>query len=114
MKALKKLYTGIRDVLANDKPKQRVVYAVTKGDYLGEFLVYVEETDLTYCFLSLPDMHIRDIPKSDTASGLQEGILDKVETLPRDVFSICHAQYVKSRTNRETDEIVPINPQLDT
>ena len=114
MKVLKRLYSGIKNVLADDIPKRRAVYAVTKGDYLGEFLIYVEETDSVYCFLSLQDMHVREIPKADTVSGLQEGILDKVETLPRDVYSICHAQYVESRTNRETDEIVPINPQLDT
>ncbi len=114
MTVLKRLYSGIKNVLADNIPKRRVVYAVTKGDYIGEFLVYVEEIESVYCFLSLPDMHVRDIPKSDIVSGLQEGILDEVETLPRDVFSICHAQYVESRINHETGEIVPINPQLDT
>lgn len=114
MTVLKKLYNGIKSTLASNVPKRRAVYAVTGGDYLGEFLIYVEEQDNMYCFLSLPKMKVREISKADIASGLDSKVLDKVETLPKDVFLLCYEQYTYSRTNGETDEIVPIKPQLDT
>jgi hypothetical protein len=114
MKVLEKLYNGIKSTLANNVPVHRTVYAVTGGDYLGEFLVYVEERVDTYYFLSLPKMDIRQIAKSDVVDGLESKLLDKVERLPKDVFSLCYEQYVHSQTNHETEEIVPNKPQLDT
>ena len=113
MTVLKKLYDGIKNTLASNVPVPRTVYAVTGGDYLGEFIIYVEEEDDMYCFLSLPKMNIRQIAKSDVAEGLENKVLDKVERLPKDVFSLCYEQYVHSQTNHETEEIVPIKPQLD-
>jgi hypothetical protein len=114
MKVLKKLLSGIKNTLTNNVPVHRTVYAVTGGDYLGEFLVYVEERDDTCYFLSLPKMQIRKIVKSDVTAGLESKVLDKVERLPKDVFSLCYEQYIHSQTTHETEEIVPVKPQLDT
>lgn len=102
-----KLLTGIKQFL--NKPKPRCIYAVTEGQYLGEFLVYIEVDDTgAYCFLSLPDMHVRKFIKSDVCDWVETGILDKVERLPNDVFSLCYEQYLSSCKNRERGDIVPI------
>ena len=39
------------------------IYAVTGGDYMGEFFVLMEHTDDGYIFLSLPDFNIRPVPR---------------------------------------------------
>lgn len=76
-------------------PKKRLVYAVTKGTYLGELWVCVENTK-SYKFLSLPEMHVRDIPKDKFDLGLKEGILDVVNKLPNYVYKVCYKQYLKN------------------
>ena len=113
MKVLKKLYSGIKNVLASNIPKRRAVYAVTGGDYLGEFLIYVEERDGLYCFLSLPEMHVREITKADVMTGLDNKILDRVEKVPRDVFLLCCEQYAQSNKTLVTDDIVPRKDMSD-
>lgn len=102
-----KLLDGIKNFF--QKPKVGYVYAVTAGEYLGEFLVYMESQAGSLMFLSLPDMKIRSIPDKEVTSGIDNNILDKVEKLPSDVFSVCKAQYYKSLETPESDANVPSN-----
>jgi len=78
-------------------PKKKYVYAVTGGKFLGELLVFIESNKENYSFLSLPDMHVREIPYEKFEFGLQEKILDVVEKLPEHVFKTCKAQYLKNK-----------------
>ena len=105
MKVWNKLSTGIKDYLK--KPKKRNVYAVTKGDYLGEFFVYMDKEESSYVFLSLPDFRIRKVPINDFDSGVDEGVIDMVERLPRSVYIECQEQYTKTLNNPGTAEIIP-------
>ena len=102
-----KLLDGIKNYFR--KPKIGNVYAVTAGQYLGEFLVYIETKGGHLMFLSLPDMKVRNISESDVESGLDDNILDKVESLPDDVFTVCKAQYYKTLQTPERDDNVPSN-----
>ena len=77
-------------------PKQKYIYAVTGGAYLGELLVYVDKQDNNYSFLSLPQMQNRLIPTEKFDFGLQEQIVEIVEKLPRSVFSTCQKQHAKN------------------
>lgn len=95
MKAWNKLLTGIKTFLK--KPKKRSVYAVTGGQFLGEFFVYMEQRDDMMCFLSLPHMKIRNIPVEKFYYGTENKILDKVEKVPRNVYTLCKKQYIKNR-----------------
>jgi hypothetical protein len=79
-------------------PKQRHVYAVTGGKYLGELLVFMKDKGSTYSFLSLPDMHIRDIPADKFKFGIKEHIVEVVERLPKYAYKACVAQYTKNTT----------------
>ena len=90
-------------------PKRRDVHAVTSGDYIGELLVYMESVNGNFCFLSLPDMKVRIVPESDVYSGIDAGVLDKVEKLPRDVYAVCCEQYKACGEYRGTDDDVPRN-----
>ena len=100
-----KLSTGIKQYLK--KPKKRYIYAVTKGDYLGEFFVYMDERESSYVFMSLPDFRIRKVPVNDFDNGVEQGVLDMVERLPRSVYIECQEQYTKTLNNPGTDEIIP-------
>lgn len=100
-----KLLSGIKKLIS--RPKPRNIYAATSGEYLGEFLVYIESENDMYCFLSLPDMKVRKLPKDTVTDQIGTKVLDKVERLPRDVFSLCCEQYAQSNKSLEIDEIVP-------
>jgi len=76
-------------------PRKKTVYAVTKGTYLGELWVCVDNKK-EYKFLSLPEMHIRIIPKDKFDLGIKEGILDVVKKLPTFVYNVCYKQYLKN------------------
>ena len=112
MKALKKLSNGIRDYL--NRPKPRCVYAVTRGDHLGSFFVYIERKGDIYWFLSLPDMKVESIPAKHVLDGIRSGILDRVERLPSDVYKLCQQQYIEGTTTHGTDDNVPSKALSDT
>jgi hypothetical protein len=79
-----------------EHPKARYIYAVTKGAFLGELLVYMETKTNSHFFLSLPEMTIRDIPADKFELGIKDEIVDIVEKLPKDVYKTCKLQYEKN------------------
>ena len=103
-----RLSNGIKQYLK--KPKSRHVYAVTKGDYLGEFFVYMTKEEGSYIFLSLPDFRVRKVPVNDFDNGVEQGVLDMVERLPRSVYIECQEQYTKTQDEPETGDIIPKTP----
>lgn len=78
-------------------PKQRYIYAITGGKYLGELFVFMEEKEDIYKFLSLPEMKIREVPKDKFDFGLTEKIIDIVKKIPNDIYKVCKAQYDKNK-----------------
>jgi hypothetical protein len=80
-------------------PRKKYIYAVTTGAMLGELLVYVESKDDNHGFLVLPAMKNRLIPKEKFDDGLSNKIVDIVEKLPKKVFKVCEAQYIKNTNN---------------
>ena len=48
-----------------------------------------------YKFLSLPSMEQRDVPKDKFYDGINNKIIESVETLPKNIYQICEAQYKK-------------------
>ena len=71
-------------------------YAVTTGQYIGEFLVYIETIDSDICFLSLPKMINRKIEKKNIENAIRKNILEFQEKLPGYVKAICIEQYKKN------------------
>jgi len=94
MKALNK----IKFLLNKKHPRQPFIYAVTRGDYLGELLVYAEQQNNDYVFLVLPEMKIRRIPVDKFEIGISDKIVDVVEKLPAYVHKTCMQQYFKNKT----------------
>lgn len=100
MKVLSKLWDGIAKKLKSTKPKTGDVFACTTGDFLGEFFIYMESTETEHMFLSLPKMEPRNVPFDKYELAIEEGFLEKVETLPGEIQTLCYAQY-RNNTNSE-------------
>lgn len=82
----------------NKHPKKGCVYAITKGKFIGELFVYIEQKQTDFMFLSLPTMAIRDVPQDKFDMGLKSKIIDIVEKLPKEVYTVCINQYRKNLT----------------
>jgi len=78
-------------------PRERFSYAVTTGIFAGEILIFVEDADKAYSFLSIPKMENRSIPQENFDAGIQSHIVDVVGQIPRDVFKVCRMQYKKNK-----------------
>lgn len=74
-------------------PIKKNVYAVTAGYYVGEMLVFVEQHNDSYNFISIPKNINREIPIGKFHFGLDESIVEHVEEIPDDVFSILEKQF---------------------
>ena len=93
LQALKKLFSG---TVSKSFP-ERPVYAITGGAYVGEFFVYIEKIKGDMMFLSIPKMEIRAVPYDKYVLGMKDGIMDRVEDLPKGVYTVCMSQYRKNK-----------------
>lgn len=72
------------------------MFAIKEGDHKGKFAVCIEPTKSVFKFLFLPEMEPYDVPFKDVSRGFDSRMLDFVEKLPDDIFSLCRAQYEKN------------------
>jgi hypothetical protein len=72
------------------------VYAVQTGDYVGELWIYVESNDENHYFLA-PNKINRQIPKEKFDFGKEHGIIEFVETTPKNIFKVLKEQYNQNR-----------------
>lgn len=78
-------------------PIDRGIYAVETGTYIGEFFVYITKKSDEYCFLSLPKLLHRTVPKKSFEFALKNKVIKLLQKLPKDIYEICLAEY---NTNR--------------
>ena len=71
-------------------------FAVCAGKYLGEFFVYMEQTESTVYFLSLPKMEPRQVPIDKFKYGVDNKVLEFQEILPKKIREVCIEQYKKN------------------
>jgi hypothetical protein len=60
-------------------------YAVTRGDRIGQLLIYIKSDKNSKFFLAIPKMENVQIPKNVFDSGVNSGIVEFVERIPYDV-----------------------------
>jgi len=77
-------------------PQKRYIYAVTKGKYLGELLVFIDTKNDEHNFLVLPHMYNRSIPVHNFKNGIDYEVVEKIEKIPNYVFKVCQKQYIKN------------------
>ena len=98
MKALKQLFSGIRNIfrrehLRDEHLRDGQMYAVTAGKYLGEFFVYIDRDSVNVKFLSLPSLEKRHVPRVKFDIGVSTTVLEPIEVVSGDVYKLCKAQY---------------------
>jgi hypothetical protein len=79
---------------SKEHPIKGYSYAVTTGTYVGEILVYVGGDQNNLKFISIPKNINREIPKDKFDFGMENKIVEIVEKLPSDVYSILKKQFV--------------------
>jgi len=74
-------------------PEKYKAYAVTRGTYVGEMLIWMETVAENHCFISIPKNINRVVPQDKFKLGIENDILDIADTIPANVYEILHAQY---------------------
>lgn len=104
MNQIKNLLTKI-GVKPKVGPKERQVYAVGTGTYVGELLVFVKKVNDNYCFLSVPKNRNRIVPIDKFDFAMEHKIMEIVEELPKPVYKLCVAQFVYNEKHPKKPEL---------
>lgn len=80
-------------IFKHDLPKPRGIYVILKGTLSGQFIVYIEEKNNNYIFLTLPDKNILEVPIDAFKRGIKNSILEYIEKLPRPVYCIVEKEF---------------------
>jgi hypothetical protein len=75
------------------KIKKGDVYAVQAGDFVGQFFNFIKKDGDEYVFLSTPMMEIQRVPKEKFDFAKEQGIIEYIENLPRNIFQVIEAEY---------------------
>ena len=68
-------------------------YIVNGGDFEGLILIYIESTEESHGFLSIPDTKNHWIPKEKFDFGLDECIIEFIENVPKYVIKITEIKF---------------------
>jgi len=82
------------------KPETKTLYAVVTGQYCGELLLFAEEIADDFCFISIPKLINRSIPKDKFQLGLTEKIVEPAKTIPKKLAHFLVAQYKYNKNNK--------------
>ena len=79
------------------KPRfvERGMYFIRKGDNQGAFVVNIKEFDTedTKAILIMPNFEKAHILKNKVKEAFEDGVLEYVSTIPKDVYAVCLEQY---------------------
>lgn len=78
-----------------DKPSIRkgASYFVNGGDYEDLILVFMEETETDYGFLTIPTQENLWVPKEKFDFAISEAIIEFVEILPKNVVQVTEFKF---------------------
>jgi len=75
------------------QPLKGEIYAVHTGDYAGEMLIFIEEKNKNFRFLSVPIMENRIVPVESFNFARNTDIIKYVERAPEYVIKVSTLQY---------------------
>ena len=83
------------------KIRQGEVYACHHGPYAGQMFCFImrNKEEHTYNFIRMPDMITTKIPYKDFDEGIKKDIIKLVEKVPKYVFKVIEAQYIKNESS---------------
>lgn len=73
--------------------KTKETYAVQAGDYVGQMFIVCKIYNESVGCLSVPDMKNIKIPNEKWQIGRNSNIIEYVETLPDEVYTVSETQY---------------------
>jgi hypothetical protein len=76
-------------------PKNRGIYAILKGTYSGQFVVFIKQTEQHYSFLTLPDKQELNVPVDAFQRGIKNNIIEFIEKLPKKIYFVVEQEYNK-------------------
>lgn len=76
---------------------ERSLYAFTQYRR-GEFLLFLNEVGDACEFMQLPDRYKITLTREEFNKGIETGLIDFVEKIPKDVFEVCQANIVHLQT----------------
>lgn len=76
------------------------MYAVVTGDYCGEMLAFIETQNNAHHFLSIPKNENRSVPVDKFEFGLNNGVVETVEKMPRYVYALLEKQYMHNKRHK--------------
>jgi hypothetical protein len=79
------------------KPTKGSAYGVGTGLFVGEMFVFIEETDNSYEFISIPKNENRTVPKEKFNFGITNKIVEYVKEIDKDVLTLLEKQFVFNR-----------------
>jgi len=82
------------------KFKEGQLFAVTQGDFRGSNILIVKREENNIHTLDLPDMKNIIIPVCEMEFGIENSILELLETIPSDILNVCKRQYEKNTNSR--------------
>lgn len=88
---------GIFKKKQESHPIKKYAYAIGTGTYVGEMFVFVNENDDEFEFISIPKNINRKVPKDKFNFGLENKIIEVVEQIPADIFSLLEKQFEFNR-----------------
>tara|TARA_R110000765_G_C18732866_1_gene585725 strand:- start:182 stop:517 length:336 start_codon:yes stop_codon:yes gene_type:complete len=93
MKIMKTLWKNTSK--RSSKLTPRATYAVTSGERQGGFLVWIKEySKNNNSFLFMPNpMEAIQLSKVETNELLKDGTMELIETLPKEVYDVCAANW---------------------
>lgn len=96
------------------KIKKRTMYAITDGQYKGDFLVFTTNKPINqyYEMISLPELTTLSIPEDDIKKGIELKILDYVERLSRSVYNELEKQ-IKIKSQMMFEEQLRISDEYN-
>ena len=79
--------------------RKKQVYAVQTGDYAGQMFIIIDPNKESIGCLSIPTMENVKVPVDAFAHARNTDIIKYVEQLPRNVFNVSAAQYIKNENS---------------
>ena len=91
---MKEILQNLHLYFNKNLPTPKGIYAVEKGEFAGEFLIFIKNLSSgLYSFLSLPKVIKRDITTYNFNEWLNKKQIVFVEKLPSHIFGDCLKQY---------------------
>jgi len=76
--------------------KKREIYSILQGENIGNMIVFIVEEFSKYKFLLLPNMLNIEFEVNEFKEMKRKKIVELVEILPNDVYTVCEKQYIKN------------------